>query len=109
MARPRKTEPGTAPRTGLGPVRRGHLNLRESLPSASDAAQRADQWLRQKQVEGVSEVLIVTGRGNNSAGGVSPVREAVARMIAVLRRRNVIDRYEEHTPGSFIGRLLSRP
>lgn len=77
------------------------LNLRESLPTASEAAHRAEQWLRQKQVEAVKEVLVVTGRGNNSEGGVSPVREAVVRTITSLRRRNVIDRYEEHTLGSF--------
>jgi hypothetical protein len=84
---------------------RNILNLRESLPTPADAAQRAEQWLRQKQVEAVDEVLIVTGRGNNSENGVSPVREAVIRTITVLRRRNVIDRYEEHTPGSFSVRL----
>lgn len=108
MARPRKAEPGLF--RALDTVRFGEaniLNLRESLPSATEAAQRADQWLRQKQVEGVREVLIVTGRGNNSAGGVSPVREAVGRMIAVLRRRNVIERYEEHTPGSFSIQMAS--
>lgn len=77
------------------------LNLRESLPTAAAAARRAETWVRQKQVEGVSEVLVITGRGNNSEGGISPVREAVARTIASLRRRNVIERYEEHTPGSF--------
>jgi hypothetical protein len=77
------------------------LNLRESLPTASEAAARAESWLRLKQVEGVPEVLIVTGRGNNSPGGVSMVREAVVRVMLSLRRRGVVDRYEEHTPGSF--------
>jgi hypothetical protein len=94
----------TGLRRALDTVRFGErniLNLRESLPTPADAAQRAEQWLRQKQVEAVDEVLIVTGRGNNSENGVSPVREAVIRTITVLRRRNVIDRYEEHTPGSF--------
>jgi hypothetical protein len=97
-------------RRALDTVRFGErniLNLRESLPSPADAAQRAEQWLRQKQVEAVAEVLIVTGRGNNSDNGVSPVREAVVRTITSLRRRNVIDRYEEHTPGSFSVRLAS--
>jgi len=84
---------------------RNILNLRESLPTPADAVIRAEQWLRQKQVEAAEEVLIITGRGKNSENGVSPVREAVVRMIAALRRRNVIERYEEHTAGSFSIRL----
>jgi hypothetical protein len=80
---------------------RNILNLRESLPSAADAAQRAEQWLRQKQVEAVDEVLVITGRGRGSDNGISPVREAVVRVIVSLRRRGVVERYEEHTPGSF--------
>lgn len=97
-------------RRALDAVRFGErniLNLRESLPSAADAAARAEQWLRQKQVEAVDEVLVVTGRGNNSDNGTSPVREAVVRVITALRRRNVVERYEEHTPGSFSIRLAS--
>lgn len=108
MSRPRKSDVGV--RRALDAVRFGEsniLNLRESLPTAADAARRAEAWLRQKQVEGVAEVLIVTGRGASSEGGVSPVREAVARLITSLRRRNVIDRYEEHTAGSFNIRLAS--
>jgi hypothetical protein len=81
------------------------LNLRERLPTAAEAARRAESWLRQRQVEGAREVLVITGRGNKSDGGVSPVREAIVRVILVLRRRGVIDRYEEHTPGSFSVRL----
>jgi hypothetical protein len=94
---------------------RNILNLRESLPTASDAAARAEQWLRQKQVEAAGEVLVITGRGNNSDNGVSPVREAIVRVIASLRRRNIIERYEEHTPGSFsialasIGAMIDAP
>lgn len=83
------------------------LNLRESLPTAADAARRAESWVRQRQVEGVVEVLVITGRGNNSDNGVSPVREAIIRLIMSLRRRGVIDRYEEHTPGSFGIQLAS--
>jgi hypothetical protein len=84
---------------------RNILNLRESLPTPADAAARAEQWLRQKQVEAAEEVLVVTGRGKNSDGGISPVRDAIVRTIASLRRRNVIERYEEHTAGSFSIRL----
>lgn len=102
MKRPRTS--GIEVLRALDDVRFGErniLNLRETLPSAADAAHRAEQWLRQKQVEAVAEVLVITGRGNSSEGGVSPVREAIVRLIVSLRRRNVIDRYEEHTPGSF--------
>jgi hypothetical protein len=84
---------------------RNILNLRESLPTPADAAARAEQWLRQKQVEVAEEVLVITGRGKNSDGGISPVRDAIVRTIASLRRRNVIERYEEHTAGSFSIRL----
>ena len=34
-------------------------------------------WLRAKQVEEAGEVLIITGRGNQSEGQVAVVREAV--------------------------------
>jgi hypothetical protein len=104
----RRNDPGLS--RAFDTVRFGErniLNLRESLPSSSDAAQRAEQWIRQKQVEAVGEVLVVTGRGKNSDNGISPVREAVARVIAALRRRNVVERYEEHTPGSFSIQLAS--
>jgi hypothetical protein len=78
------------------------LNLRAQLPTVADAVQRAEQWLRQQQVEGATEVLVITGRGAGSAGGVSPVREAVARLLPSLRRRNVIRGFAEHTAGSFV-------
>jgi len=48
------------------------------------------------------EVLIVTGRGNNSDNRVSPVREAVIRVLHSLRRRGVTSGHQEHTPGSFV-------
>ena len=78
------------------------LNLRASLPTAADAAARAEAWLRQQQVDRAEEVLIVTGRGNHSEGGVSVVREAVIRLLHVLKRRGVVAGHQEHTPGSFV-------
>ncbi len=78
------------------------LNLRESLPSADEATRRAEAWLRQQQAEGGGEVLIITGRGNNSEGGFSPVRESVLALLYSLRRRGVIESQAEHTPGSFV-------
>lgn len=81
------------------------LNLRESLPSAADAAARAEAWLRQQQVNRAGEVLIITGRGNRSFEGFSPVRDAVRRLLHVLKRRGVVAGHDEHTPGSFVVHL----
>lgn len=81
------------------------LNLRESLPTADAAAARAEAWLRQLQVERATEVLIITGRGNQSESGVSVVREAVLRLLHVLRRRGVVSGHTEHTAGSFVVKL----
>ena len=78
------------------------LNLRESLPTVAEASRRTESWLREQQVAAAGEVLIVTGRGNNSEGGVSPVREAVIRLLHLLRRRGVVSAHAEHTPGSFV-------
>jgi len=81
------------------------LNLRDALPTADAAVARAEAWLRQQQVDQANEVLIVTGRGNQSEGGVSVVREAVLRLLHVLRRRGVVSAHQEHTPGSFVVKL----
>jgi hypothetical protein len=78
------------------------LNLRESLPTAQDAAYRVENWLRQHQVEKSDEVLVVTGRGNNSEAGVSVVRETSMRVFHELRRKGVVAEFTEHTPGSFV-------
>lgn len=84
----------------FGPLRT--LNLRESLPTAATAATRTEAWLRQHQVDRTDEVLIITGRGNQSIGGVSVVREAVIRLLHVLKRRGVVTGHQEHTAGSFV-------
>ena len=78
------------------------LNLRETLPTADAATARTESWLRQQQVDRAGEVLIITGRGNGSPDGVPVVREAVIRLLHVLKRRGVVQAHEEHTPGSFI-------
>lgn len=87
----------------FGPART--LNLRESLPTPAVATARLEAWLRQQQVERATEVLVVTGRGNRSEGGVSVVREAAIRSFHALKRRGVITGHEEHTPGSFVVHL----
>ena len=78
------------------------LNLRQSLPSAAEAAARLDAWLRQHQVQRSDELLVITGRGNNSESGIAVVREATIRVFHQLRRKGVIKEFAEHTPGSFI-------
>ena len=84
----------------FGPSRT--LNLRPLQPTAMQATRQVEQWLRLMQVQGAEEVLLITGRGNQSIDRYSPVREAVVRLLPSLRRRNVISHYLEHTPGSFV-------
>ncbi len=81
------------------------LNLRGQQPTAAEAVARCEQWLRQVQVEGGEEALVITGRGLRSVAGVSPVREAIARLLPSLRRRNVVLSFQEHTAGSFAVQL----
>ena len=81
------------------------LNLREQLPTGDEAARRTEAWLREKQVERAGEVLVVTGRGNASEGGVPVVRTAVAKLLTQLKRRGVVTSVREHSPGSFAVRL----
>jgi hypothetical protein len=83
------------------------LNLRDSLPSAADASHRTEAWLRERQVSGAREVLIITGRGNQSPGGVSVVRTAILNLLPTLRRRGVIKEWREHSPGSLVVTLES--
>lgn len=78
------------------------LNLRGTLPTGSEAAARLERWLRQHQVQQSGEVLVITGRGSNSDGGVAVVREASLRVFHELRRKGVVDGFAEHTPGSFV-------
>jgi hypothetical protein len=83
------------------------LNLRESLPTAADARHRAEAWLRERQIGRASEVLLITGRGNQSPGGVSAVRAAIVALLPTLRRRGVVSEWREHSPGSFVVKLGS--
>src|SRR4051794_3816358 len=105
MRRPDRGEGLKGLRQAFDEVRFGAqrtLNLRDTLPTAADAVARTEAWLRQQQVERAEEVLIITGRGNQSEGGVSVVRDAVIRLLLVLKRRGVVRGHDEHTPGSFV-------
>ena len=77
------------------------LNLRAHLPSATQAVTRVESWLREQQVARAGDVLIITGRGNNSPGGISVVRAAVSKRLTVLRRQGVVRTVREHSPGAF--------
>lgn len=81
------------------------LNLREMLPTAIEARTKTDVWLRARQVMKPQEVLIITGRGNQSAGGVGIIRQEILGMLPSLRRRGVVESWREHTPGSIIVKL----
>jgi hypothetical protein len=87
------------------------LNLRQSLPTGSEAAGRAEAWLRERQAAvkrtGEWEVLVITGRGRGSLDGVPIVREAVARLFSKLKRVGVIAGAREHGPGAFVVELAS--
>src|SRR2546423_167805 len=78
------------------------LNLRDSLPSAADASYRIEAWLRERQGSGAKEGLIITGRGNQSPGGVSGVRNAILILLPTLRRRGGGNDWREHSPRSLV-------
>jgi hypothetical protein len=63
---------------------------------------RAESWLREQQVQGATEVLIVTGRGRGSADGVPVVRPAIAGLLGRLSGQGVVTGVQEHTAGSFV-------
>lgn len=81
------------------------LNLRESLPSAAEARARTEVWLRGRQVTKPEEVLIITGRGNQSAGGIGIIRKEILAMMPALRRRGIVESWKEHSPGSIVVKL----
>ena len=80
----------------------GLLNLRDSMPTEAQATARAEAWLRERQVLGIQEAVIITGRGAGSPGGVAVVREGVRKVLSLLRRRGVVDEFRENGPGSFL-------
>lgn len=86
---------------------RGVLNLREGLPSAGTAQQRAERWLREHQIKGTTEVLIVTGRGQHSIGGVPVIRPAIEKLLFSLKRKGVVATHREHNPGAFVVELAA--
>jgi hypothetical protein len=78
------------------------LDVRSSMPTAASAVARAEAWLREKQVEKAGEVLIVTGRGAGSPGGVPVVKPAIRKLLTSLTRRGVVASVQEHTAGAYV-------
>lgn len=83
------------------------LNLRDGLPSAREAVERAERWLREHQVRGSREVLVITGRGTQSIGGMPVIRPAVEKLLFSLRRRGVVTSHADHNPGAFVVTIAS--
>jgi hypothetical protein len=82
----------------FGPQRT--LNLREGL-TAPEAVRRAEAWLREHQVKGSTQVLVITGRGSHSIGGIPVIKPAVEKLLFSLRRRGVVASHRDHNPGAF--------
>lgn len=105
---PRRPPPAPTLDSAFDELRFGRertLNLRLTLPTGDEAARRTEAWLRERQMARAGEVLVVTGRGAGSVGGVPVVREAVARLLAALGPRGVVAAWREHTAGSFVVQL----
>jgi hypothetical protein len=83
------------------------LNLRAGLPTVAQAVHRAEVWLRERQVVQAGDVLVITGRGAGSPGGIPAIRDAIERLFPALRRQGVITEVRQHTEGSFAVRLAS--
>lgn len=78
------------------------LDLRASMPTGAEAVRRAEPWLRERQMARAGEVLVITGRGRGSPGGIAVVREAIRRLLGTLKRKGVVATVAEHTPGSWV-------
>jgi hypothetical protein len=99
----RSLPPSVLERVRFGPTRT--LNVRAGKYTGDEAAARVEAWLRTKQVELTGDVLVITGRGAGSVGGVPVVKNATIRVLNRLRRSGVIRAYGEDTAGSFVVEL----
>ena len=78
------------------------LDLRAGLPTGQEAVRRTESWLRERQVSIGGEVLVITGRGKGSHGGVPVIRESVRKVLTALSRKGVVGGVAEHTAGSYV-------
>src|SRR5690348_4168885 len=96
----RRDRPVNVERALFGPMRT--LNVRANMLGGDESSARVESWLRSKQVELSGDVLVITGRGAGSLGGVPVIKNATVRVLKRLKRLGVITGYGEDTPGSFI-------
>ena len=74
--------------------------------TGDEARRRTEQWLRDRQAEGVRTVEVVTGRGRRSAG-IPVLRTEVQHLLTDLRGTLVAGFEAAHHGGSF--RVELRP
>jgi Smr domain len=75
--------------------------------TGDEAGRRAEQWLRDRQAEGVRTVVLVTGRGLHSPG-IPVVRNEVEHLLTVLKGTLVV-RWESGDLGGSFRVELRRP
>ena len=76
--------------------------------TGEEARRRTEQWLRERQAEGVRTVVVVTGRGLHSIG-IPVVRNEVAHLLALLKGTLVARWESTHAGGSFRVELRRPP
>jgi hypothetical protein len=111
----RSRQPTSLERVRFGSLRT--LNVRARMLTGVESAARVEAWLRSKQVELSGEVLVITGRGAGSLGGIPVIKEATRRMLNRLRRLGVVESYGEDTgllhrcprSAAFVARGASAP
>ncbi len=50
---------------------------------------------------------MITGRGNQSIGGIAIVRGAIEKLLFALHRKGIVASHREHNPGAFVVTLAS--
>lgn len=75
--------------------------------TGDQARRRAEEWLRERQAEGVRTVVIVTGRGLHSQG-IPVVRNEIEHLLALLKG-TLVARWETANLGGGFRVELRRP
>ena len=76
--------------------------------TGDEARRRTEQWLRDRQAEGVRTVVVVTGRGLHSQG-IPVVRNEIEHLLALLKGTLVVRWESTHFGGSYQVELRRPP